>query len=63
MICNVVKTKMEMRNKKKKRGIECLKKVAKKLVKKQKRKSMAKVGNCKSKGYVIYVNLNVNVTK
>ena len=63
MVRNVVKTKMELRKKKKMRGIECLKKVANKLVRKQKQKVVKRVGKKKPKSYVIDVNLNVKVTK
>ena len=60
MVRNVIKTKMELRKKKAKKGIDCVKKVAKKIVKKQKVK-LAKRN--KNQSLVIDLNVNLNVQK
>ena len=60
MIRNVIKTKMELRKSKKTKGLECLKKVASKLVKKQKMKIAKKAQKDRM---VIDMNVNLNIKK
>ena len=65
MIKNVVHTRMELRKKKQKRGLKCVTKVARKLVKKGKLRKNASNKACgvHPKKYVIDLNLNVTINK